>query len=87
MPGRIDAYKMMYVTTGLDGTSAEVSTGILMIPVDGTTAAANVGVSYQEANDSVGAYCHPSTQWTGGAPMDGAAWSALGPLGQIFGKG
>ncbi|MFC9517409.1 lipase family protein [Nocardiaceae bacterium NPDC056970] len=86
-PGRIDAYKLMYVTTGLDGTTPEVSTGIVMIPVDGTPAPAKKVVSYQQANDSVGAYCHPSTQWTGGNPLDGAAWSALGPLALMFGKG
>lgn len=85
-PGNIDAYKLMYVTTDLDG-SAEISTGILMIPRDGKKNSERGVVAYQEANDSVGAYCHPSTQWTGGAPMDGSSWSALGPLGQIFGKG
>ncbi|WP_430332219.1 lipase family protein [Rhodococcus sp. ACT016] len=86
-PGRIDAYKIMYVTTGLDGTTPEVSTGIVMIPVDGTPASTKKVISYQEANDSVGAYCHPSTQWTGKNPLDGSAWSALGPLALMFGKG
>jgi len=86
-PGRIDAYKLMYVTTGLDGTTPEISTGIVMIPVDGTPASAKKVISYQEANDSVGAYCHPSTQWTGRNPLDGSAWSALGPLALMFGKG
>ncbi|PTR26724.1 secretory lipase [Rhodococcus sp. OK519] len=86
-PGRIDAYKLMYVTTGLDGVTPEISTGIVMIPVDGTPASAKKVVSYQQANDSVGAYCHPSTQWTGGNPLDGSAWSALGPLALMFGKG
>ncbi|MDH6284201.1 lipase family protein [Prescottella agglutinans] len=86
-PGRIDAYKLMYVTTGLDGTTPEISTGIVMIPVDGTPASAKKVISYQEANDSVGAYCHPSSQWTGRNPLDGSAWSALGPLALMFGKG
>lgn len=86
-PGRIDAYKIMYVTTGLDGVTPEISTGIVMIPVDGTPVSDKKVISYQEANDSVGAYCHPSTQWTGKNPLDGSAWSALGPLALMFGKG
>lgn len=85
-PGNLDAYKLMYVTRGLDG-GAEISTGILMVPRDGRSDATRPIVGYQFANDSVGAYCHPSTMWTGGDPMDGASWSALGPLAQMFGKG
>nr|WP_241665804.1 lipase family protein [Prescottella subtropica] len=86
-PGRIDAHKLMYVTTGLDGVTPEISTGIVMIPVDGTPVSQKKVVSYQQANDSVGAYCHPSSQWTGRNPLDGSAWSALGPLALMFGKG
>lgn len=85
-PADLDAYKLMYVTTGLDGRR-EISTGILMIPRDGKNNANRRIVGYSEANDSVGAYCHPSTQWTGGAQLDAAAWSALGPLAQMFGRG
>src|SRR5690606_25846523 len=62
-------------------------TGILMIPRDGQPVAQKKLISYQEANDSVGWSCHPSTQWTGGAPFDGTSWSALGPLALMFGKG
>ncbi|AXK87299.1 Secretory lipase [Nocardia farcinica] len=86
-PANLDAYKLMYVTTGLDGVTPIISTGILMIPVDGQPVGEKHLISYQEANDSVGPSCHPSTQWTGGAPMDGASWSALGPLALMFGKG
>ncbi|WP_067830876.1 lipase family protein [Nocardia inohanensis] len=86
-PANLDAYKLMYVTTGRDGVTPEISTGILMIPVDGRADADRKIVSYQEANDSVGAACHPSTQWTGGDPMDGASFSALGPLALMFDKG
>ncbi|MEU8895836.1 lipase family protein [Nocardia sp. NPDC048505] len=86
-PANLTAFKLMYVTTGLDGVTPVISTGILMIPRDGTPPAERKLVAYQEANDSVGAHCHPSTQWTGGAPLDGAAWSALGPLALLFGKG
>lgn len=86
-PANLDAYKLMYVTTGPDGEQPVVSTGILMVPVDGTPNSERKLISYQEANDSVGANCHPSTQWTGGDPADGASWSALGPLAQMFGKG
>ncbi|WP_137724312.1 lipase family protein [Prescottella subtropica] len=86
-PGKIDAYRIMFVTTGRDGVTPEISTGIVMVPDDGTPADRRKLISYQEANDSVGGYCHPSTQWTGGDPMDGASWSALGPLALMFGKG
>lgn len=85
-PGNLDAYKLMYVTRGLHD-EPEISTGILMVPVDGRDNAPRPLVGYQFANDSVGAYCHPSTMWTGGDPLDGASWSALGPLAQMFGKG
>uniref|UniRef100_UPI003D8FD3B1 lipase family protein n=1 Tax=Gordonia sp. B7-2 TaxID=3420932 RepID=UPI003D8FD3B1 len=85
-PGNLDAYQLMYVTRGLNG-EAEISTGILMVPVDGRSDATRPVIGYQFANDSVGAYCHPSTMWTGKDPMDGASWSALGPLAMMFGKG
>nr|WP_256673372.1 lipase family protein [Nocardia cyriacigeorgica] len=86
-PANLDAYKLMYVTTGVDGVTPVISTGILMIPVDGKPNDQRKLISYQEANDSVGWSCHPSTQWTGGDPLDGASWSALGPLAMLFGKG
>ncbi|MGB6245148.1 lipase family protein [Gordonia sp. (in: high G+C Gram-positive bacteria)] len=85
-PGNVDAYKIMYVTTALDGTP-DISTGLIMIPRDGRKNADRPIVSYQMANDSVGGNCHPSAMWTGADPMDGASWSALGPLAQMFGKG
>ncbi|WP_424322993.1 lipase family protein [Gordonia sp. (in: high G+C Gram-positive bacteria)] len=85
-PGNVDAYKIMFVTTALDG-KADISTGLIMIPRDGRSNANRKIVSYQMANDSVGANCHPSAMWTGSDPMDGASWSALGPLAQMFGKG
>ncbi|GAB11653.1 hypothetical protein GOARA_082_00410 [Gordonia araii NBRC 100433] len=85
-PGNVDAFKLMYVTTGLRG-EREISTGIVMIPRDGRRNSERKVVGYQFANDSVGAYCHPSTMWTGGDPLDGASWSALGPLAQMFAKG
>ncbi|WP_084638113.1 lipase family protein [Gordonia shandongensis] len=85
-PGDVDAYKIMYVTTKLDG-SPDISTGLIMIPRDGRDNADRTVVSYQMANDSVGGNCHPSAMWTGSDPMDGASWSALGPLAQLFGKG
>ncbi|GAB2664805.1 lipase family protein [Gordonia jinhuaensis] len=85
-PGNVRAYKLMYVTTGADDKPA-ISTGLLMIPQDGRKDADRALVGYQMANDSVGAYCHPSTMWTGGDPLDGSSWSALGPLAQMLGKG
>ncbi|MFF2553816.1 lipase family protein [Nocardia sp. NPDC058058] len=86
-PTTVDAHKLMYVTTAPDGVTPVISTGILMIPKDGKPAAERRLISYQEANDSVGWSCHPSTQWTGGAPLDGSSWSALGPLALMFDKG
>ncbi|WP_327141720.1 lipase family protein [Nocardia sp. NBC_01327] len=86
-PANVDAYRLMFVTTGIDGTTPALSTGIVLIPIDGKPASAKHVVSYQEANDSVGWYCHPSSQWTGGDPLDGASWSALGPLAMMFEKG
>ena len=76
----------MYVTTGLDAKTTEISTGIVMVP-QGRPGVDRKVVSYQEANDSVGGNCHPSGQWTGQNPMDGASWSALGPLAIMFNKG
>ncbi|TXG89034.1 lipase [Rhodococcus rhodnii] len=86
-PGNLRAWRLMYVTTGLDARTPEISTGILLVPDDGRDDATRPLIGYQEANDSVGPTCHPSTQWTGANPMDGASWSALGPLAQMFGDG
>ncbi len=85
-PGNLDAYKIMYVTRGVQEQPV-ISTGIVMIPA-GESGAADPSalIGYQEANDSVGAGCHPSTQWTGGDQIDPAAHSALGPLAQMFSK-
>ncbi len=85
-PGNLEAYRLMFVTTTLDG-QPDISTGFVMIPVDGRPHAERQVVSYQMANDSVGANCHPSAMWTGSDPMDGASWSALGPLAQMFERG
>ncbi|MCD2145715.1 lipase family protein [Gordonia paraffinivorans] len=85
-PGAIDAYMTMYVTERLDG-SKNVSTGVIMIPRDGIKNSERKLIAYQEANDSLGARCHPSTQWSGGVFSEASAWSALGPLAQMFGKG
>ncbi|MFD6155166.1 lipase family protein [Nocardia sp. NPDC060256] len=86
-PPDVEAYKLMYVTTGIDGVTPAISTGILMIPNHGAPVGEKKLISYQEANDSVGWSCHPSTQWTGGDPLDGSSWSALGPLALMFDKG
>ncbi|MFI9405308.1 lipase family protein [Nocardia sp. NPDC052316] len=86
-PPDVEAYKLMYVTTGIDGVTPMISTGILMIPNHGAPVGEKKVISYQEANDSVGWSCHPSTQWTGGDPLDGSSWSALGPLALMFDKG
>ncbi|MEV0246916.1 lipase family protein [Nocardia sp. NPDC050712] len=85
-PGNVEGYKLMYVTTGNDGKPF-ISTGVMLMPVDGKPNSERHVIGYQEANDSVGWNCHPSTQWTGGAPLDGASWSALGPLAMMFDKG
>ncbi|GAA3969817.1 lipase family protein [Gordonia caeni] len=85
-PADLDAWKTMFVTTDLQGRR-DISTGIVMIPRDGENNADRKVIGYQMANDSVGGNCHPSAMWTGADPMDGASWSALGPLAQLFGKG
>ncbi len=85
-PGHVDAWKTMFVTSDLEG-KRDISTGIIMIPRDGKKNSERKIIGYQMANDSVGGNCHPSAMWTGADPMDGASWSALGPLAQMFGKG
>lgn len=85
-PGNLDAYRLMYITTRIDG-ELDISTGIVLIPVDGTPHAERRVVSYQMANDGVGPNCHPSAMWTGSDPVDTASWSAVGPLAQMLGQG
>lgn len=85
-PGNVTAWKMMYVTENVDGTP-DISTGVVMLPDDGRANATRSLVAFQEANDSVGPNCHPSSQWSGGAPTDASSWSALGPLAQMWSKG
>ncbi|MGW5072888.1 lipase family protein [Rhodococcus sp. NPDC004095] len=85
-PGNIAAWKTMYVTETLEG-ELDVSTGVVMLPEDGRDNRTRSIVAYQEANDSVGAGCHPSTQWSGGAFSEASAWSALGPLALMWGRG
>lgn len=85
-PGNIAAWKIMYVTQDVRGAKT-ISTGVVMIPQDGRSNAQRSVVAYQEANDSVGPRCHPSTQWSGGAYGDASAWSALGPLALMWNRG
>ena len=80
-PGQLDAHKIMYITTGIDGSTPVVSTGIRMIPIGGIPASEKKIISYQEANDSVGGYCHPSSHWTGGDSLDGALIVGFGTTG------
>lgn len=85
-PAHLDAWKTMFVTTDLQG-ERDISTGVVMIPRDGRKNKQRKVIGYQMANDSVGAYCHPSAMWTGSDPLDGASWSALGPLALLFDRG
>ncbi|MFT3716766.1 MAG: lipase family protein [Gordonia sp. (in: high G+C Gram-positive bacteria)] len=85
-PAHLDAWKTMFVTTDLKG-NRDISTGIIMIPRDGEKNSERKVLGYQMANDSVGAYCHPSSMWPGGDQIDGALWSALGPLALLFERG
>ncbi|WP_020170195.1 lipase family protein [Gordonia polyisoprenivorans] len=85
-PAHVAAYKIMYVTENVRGRKV-ISTGVVMIPEDGKPNGSRSVVAYQEANDSVGAKCHPSTQWSGGALGEASAWSALGPLALMFQRG
>ncbi|WP_305092537.1 lipase family protein [Prescottella sp. R16] len=85
-PGHVRAHQLMYVTTDFDG-SAVTSTGILLVPEDGTAPADRKLIGYSEANDSLGPGCMPSTQWTGGDQLDPGLLTALGPVAQMFGHG
>ncbi|WP_068280591.1 lipase family protein [Aldersonia kunmingensis] len=85
-PGKVRAWQLMYVTTDFD-KSKTVSTGLLMVPEDGTKPADRKLIGYSEANDSLGAGCMPSTQWTGGDQTDPSLISALPPVAQMFGHG
>lgn len=85
-PAHVRAYQLMYVTTDFDG-SRVVSTGILMIPEDGTAPGDRRLIGYSEANDSLGPGCMPSAQWTGTDQNDPSLFSALGPVAQMFGNG
>lgn len=85
-PGNLRAWRTMYVTSERDG-SPGTSTGIVMVPDDGKDDSTRPVVGYQEANDSLGSRCHPSTQWTGATPLEPGAWSALGPLAMMFERG
>lgn len=86
-PAHIRAWRTMYVTENTNRDRKVVSTGIIMLPDDGRDDSTRPVVVYQEANDSAGAKCHPSSQWSGGAFSDASAWSALGPLAQMLGRG
>lgn len=85
-PAHVRGYQLMYVTTDFDG-SRVVSTGILMIPEDGTAPQDRKLIGYSEANDSLGPGCMPSAQWTGTDQDDPSLFSALGPVAQMFGNG
>lgn len=85
-PAHVRAHQLMYVTTDFDG-SRVVSTGILMIPEDGTAPGDRKLIGYSEANDSLGPGCMPSAQWTGTDQDDPSLFSALGPVAQMFGNG
>lgn len=64
-PDVVSGYQLMYTTTDHFRRQV-VSTGILMIPQDGTAPADRKIIAYAEANDGLGANCGPSHQWTGG---------------------
>lgn len=85
-PDVVSAHQLMYTTTDHFGRQM-ISTGILMIPEDGTAPGDRKIIGYAEANDSLGANCAPSHQWTGGNQSDPAMFSALGPVAQMFGHG
>ncbi|MGW4478674.1 lipase family protein [Rhodococcus triatomae] len=86
MPARLDAWKLMYVTENVKG-GLDIATAVMMVPEDDRGDATRPVIAYQEANDSVGANCHPSSQWTGGVPVEPSGWSAIGPLTQMWSAG
>lgn len=85
-PAGIRAWRTMYVTEDVRGDRV-VSTGVILLPDDGGDDSTRPVVAYQETNDSAGARCHPSSQWSGGAFADASAWFAVGPLMQMLGEG
>lgn len=85
-PDVVSAHQLMYTATDHFGRQV-ISTGILIIPEDGTAPGERKIIGYAEANDSLGANCAPSHQWTGGNRSDPALFSALGPVAQMFGHG
>lgn len=85
-PAGIRAWRTMYVTEDVRGDRV-ISTGIILLPDDGRDDSARPVIAYQETNDSAGARCHPSSQWSGGAFADASAWFAVGPLMQMLGEG
>ena len=85
-PAGVRAWRTMYVTEDVLGDRV-VSTGIILLPDDGRDDSTRPVVAYQETNDSAGARCHPSSQWSGGAFADASAIFAVGPLLQMLGEG
>lgn len=85
-PAHIRAWRTMYVSEDVAGERV-VSTGVIMLPDDGRDDASRPVIAYQQVNDSAGARCHPSSQWTGGDFLDFSSISALGPLAQFLGEG
>ena len=85
-PAHIRAWRTMYVTEDVAGNRV-ISTGVIMVPDDGRDDASRPVVAYQQIDDSAGAKCHPSSQWTGGDFMDFSSFAALGPLAQFLGEG
>lgn len=85
-PAHIRGWRTMYVTEDVRGDRV-ISTGIILLPDDGRDDSTRPVVALQETNDSAGARCHPSSQWSGGAFADASAIFAVGPLLQMLGEG
>jgi hypothetical protein len=83
--GGLDAWQVLYTSTGLDGGPRVVS-GIVLVPHTYGQAGPERVVSYLEANDNLAPGCGPSYRWVGGNTVD-LAQVSLGPIPQMLARG
>lgn len=83
--GGLDAWQVLYTSTGLDGGPRVVS-GIVLVPHAFGQHGEKRVVSYLEANDNLAPGCGPSYRWVGGNTAD-LAQVSLGPIPQMLARG
>ncbi|MCM6778873.1 lipase family protein [Nocardia sp. CDC159] len=64
----IDSYRVMYVTTGPRGELATVTAAVFVPKNRSDRPRVLLGIG--GIDDSMGSYCHPTSWWSGGDPMD-----------------